>query len=119
MINKVLLIGNLGKDPHKRTLDNGNTVMNFSLATNENYKDKNGEWQTVTEWHNIVFWGDRELSKGDMIYVEGKLQTRKWQDKDGNDKYTTEVVARVIRMIKSNESKPTASQIESPGGLPF
>lgn len=96
-LNKVQLIGNLGKDPELRTTS-GDDVCNFSIATSERWKDRDGEQQEKTEWHNIVVWGklaevcDRYLSKGSKVYVSGKLQTRKWTDKDGNDRYTTEVV---------------------------
>ncbi|MEE9373691.1 MAG: single-stranded DNA-binding protein [Saprospiraceae bacterium] len=113
MINKVILVGNLGKDPEVRHLESGSVMARFSVATNENYQDKNGEWQTQTEWHNIVCWrslaerAERSLKKGSLIYLEGKLTTRKWQDKDGNDKYTTEVVARTIRALERRE--PTIS----------
>ncbi len=105
MINKVILIGNLGKDPEVRTLDNGAKVVRFSLATNESYQDKSGEWQTVTEWHNVTMWrslaerAERDLKKGSMIYLEGKLTTRKWTDKEGQERYTTEVVANTFRKL--------------------
>ena len=110
MINKVTLIGNLGRDPEVRKLESGASVAKFSVATNENYRDKNGEWQTITEWHNVVAWralaerAERDLKKGTMVYVEGKLTTRKWQDKDGNDRYSTEVVAFVLRSLERRES---------------
>jgi single-strand DNA-binding protein len=110
MINKVFLIGNLGRDPEVRRLESGVAVAKFSLATNENYKDKNGEWQTLTEWHDVVAWRglaervERELKKGKLAYVEGKLTHRKYQDKDGNDRYVTEVLANVIRLLERRES---------------
>jgi len=110
MINKVLLIGNVGRDPEVRKLESGASVAKFSVATNENYKDKAGEWQTVTEWHNIVAWrglaerAERDIKKGSLVYVEGKLTTRKWQDKEGNDKYTTEVLALQLRSLEKRES---------------
>ena len=98
-VNKVILIGNLGRDPEVRTMQNGNKVANLSLATSENWKDKNtGERKEKTEWHRVVIFGnladiaERYLKKGSKVYICGQLQTRKWQDKDGNDKYTTEVV---------------------------
>ena len=115
MINKVLLIGNLGRDPEIRRLESGAAVAKFSIATNENYKDKSGEWQTITEWHNIVAWrglaerAERDLKKGGMVYVEGKLTTRKWQDKEGKDQYTTEVVALLLRSLERRESSAGAS----------
>ncbi len=109
MLNRVTLIGNLGKDPEVRHLESGSAVGKFSVATNESYKDKVGEWQTNTEWHNIVCWrnlaerAERSLKKGSLVYVEGKLTTRKWQDKEGNDKYTTEVVANTFRLLEKRE----------------
>jgi len=110
MINKVLLIGNLGKDPEVRHLESGIAVAKFSLATNESYKDKNGEWQNLTEWHDIVAWRglaervERDLKKGKLAYVEGKLTHRKYQDKEGNDRYITEVVANVVRLLEKREN---------------
>ena len=110
MINKVILIGNLGRDPEVRRLESGAVVAKFSLATNESYRDKNNEWQTQTEWHDIVVWrnlaerAERDLKKGKLVYVEGKLTHRKWQDKDGNDRYTTEVVANTFRLLERREA---------------
>jgi single-strand DNA-binding protein len=109
MINKVTLIGNLGGDPELKTLEGGATVARFSLATNENYKDKNGEWQTQTEWHNIVVWRDQadraaaQLKKGMMVYVEGKISYRKYQDQNGQDKYITDIVASSYRKLEKSE----------------
>ncbi len=98
-VNKVILIGNLGKDPEVRTMQNGNKVANLSIATSENWKDKaTGERKEKTEWHRVVIFGnladiaEKYLKKGSKVYVSGALQTRKWQDKDGQDKYSTEVV---------------------------
>ncbi len=99
-VNKVILIGNLGKDPEVRRLNSGAPVVSFSIATSETWKDKNtGERQERTEWHNVVIFNEnlakiaeQYLKKGSKVYVEGKLQTRKWQDQSGNDRYTTEVV---------------------------
>lgn len=110
MINKVILVGNLGQDPEVRTLENGTKVAKFSVATNENYQDKAGEWQTITEWHNVVAWrrlaetSENYLKKGGRVYVEGKLTTRKWQDQNGNDRYSTDVVARILRNLEKRES---------------
>lgn len=121
MVNKVLLIGNLGKDPEVRKLDNGSSVGRFSVATNESYKDKSGEWQNLTEWHNVVVWrqlaerAERTLKKGSMVYVEGKLTTRKWQDKEGNDRYSTEVVANTFRSLEKRESTEASSFPPLPG----
>ncbi len=101
MYNKVSLIGHLGKDPEVRRLESGAAVAKFSLATSESYKDKAGEWQSVTEWHDVVLWrslaerAERDLKKGSLVFVEGKLTTRKWQDKEGNNRYSTEVVAQL------------------------
>ena len=109
MINKVILIGNLGKDPEIRKFDNGGAVTKFPVATNENYRDKNGEWQTVTEWHNVTVWGpaaeraEKDFKKGTMVYIEGKLTTRKYQDQQGVDKYITEVRAAVTRRLEKRE----------------
>ncbi len=121
MVNKVILIGNLGKDPEVRHLDGGSSVGRFSVATNESYKDKSGEWQNLTEWHNVVVWrqlaerAERSLKKGNMVYVEGKLSTRKWTDKEGNDKYTTEVVANTFRLLEKRESTGTTAYPPLPG----
>ena len=107
MINKVILIGNLGRDPEVRRFDNGSAVAKFSVATNENYRDKSGEWQKITEWHDVVCWrqlaerAEKSLKKGSMVYIEGKLTHRKYQDQNGVDKYITEVVANVLRSIRS------------------
>ncbi|MBT8188839.1 MAG: single-stranded DNA-binding protein [Bacteroidia bacterium] len=114
MINKVTLIGNLGKDPEVRTLENGTSVARFSVATNENYRDRNNEWQTITEWHNVVAWRNladravRDLKKGSLVYVEGKITTRKWQDRDGNDRYSTDIVANTLRLLEKRESSANA-----------
>lgn len=107
MVNRVILIGNLGRDPEVRRLENGAVVAKFPIATNESYKDKNGEWQQLTEWHDIVAWrtlaerAEAQLKKGAMVYVEGKLTHRTWQDQDGNNRYATEVVANYFRLIGS------------------
>ena len=110
MVNKVILIGNLGKDPEVRTLENGAMYAKFSLATNESYKDKNGEWHNITEWHNIIMWralaerAEKQLKKGSQIYVEGKLTSRSYQDKDGNTKYITEVRVNTFRSLDKREN---------------
>ena len=104
-VNKAILIGRLGKDPETRFMTNGEAVTNVSLATSENYKDKSGEKQERTEWHNLVFYrrlaeiAGEYLKKGSMIYVEGRIQTRKWQDKEGKDRYTTEIVVNEMTML--------------------
>ncbi len=104
-VNKVLLIGNLGKDPEVRTLESGAKVANFPLATTESYKNKNGERVDTTEWHNIVLWrgladvAENYLKKGNQIFVEGKIKTRSWEDKEGNKRYTTEILADNMTML--------------------
>ncbi len=104
-VNKVILIGNLGKDPEVRYLEGGTAVANFPLATSETYKNRNGEMTTSTEWHNIVVWRrlaeitEKYLKKGNKVYIEGKLRTRSWQDQDGNTRYTTEIVADNLTML--------------------
>lgn len=107
-VNKVILIGNLGKDPEVRYMPNGNAVCNVTLATSETWKDKQtGEQKEQTEWHNLTFYrrlaeiAGEYLRKGSKIYVEGRLQTRKWQDKNGNDRYTTEIIANEMQMLDS------------------
>lgn len=107
-VNKVILVGNLGRDPEVRYSPNGSAVANVTLATSESWKDKtSGEKQEKTEWHRIVFFGrlaeiaGEYLKKGAQIYVEGRLQTRKWQDKDGHERYTTEIVANDMQMLGS------------------
>mgnify|MGYP003519344099 CR=1 FL=1 len=104
-VNKVILIGNLGRDPEVRYMPDGGAITNVSIATTENWKDKNGEKQEKTEWHRVAFFGKlaeiagEYLKKGSQVYVEGRLQTRKWQDKDGQDKYTTEIIADRMQML--------------------
>ncbi len=107
MINKVILIGNLGADPEIRYTQEGTSVATFNIATTERWTDKSGQKQESTEWHRIVAWRrlaeicGEYLNKGSKVYIEGKLQTRKWQDQNGNDKYTTEIVAREMKMLDS------------------
>jgi single-strand DNA-binding protein len=105
-VNKVILIGNLGKDPEVKYTPSGTAVAKFSLATNERYKDKNGEWQDRTEWHNIVAWqrlaeiAGEYLKKGRSVYIEGRIQTRSWDDKQtGQKKYMTEIVANDLVLL--------------------
>ena len=118
-VNKVILIGNLGKDPEVRYLDNGVAVANFSLATTENYKNKEGERVSQTEWHNIVLWrglaevAEKWLNKGSSVYVEGKIRTRKWEDKDGNDRWSTEIVANNMQMLGSKNGDAPRDQQET------
>ena len=106
-VNKVILVGNLGADPEVKYTANGNVpVANLRIATSERWQDKaSGEWQEKTEWHRVVAWrflaerAERFLRKGKQVYIEGKLETRKWQDRDGNDRYTTEIVAREMQIL--------------------
>jgi len=110
MVNKVTLIGNLGKDPEIRRLETGAAVGKFSIATNESYRDKSGEWQTQTEWHDVVVWNamaeraERDLKKGKLVYVEGKLTHRKYTDKNDIERYITEVRALTYRLLEKRES---------------
>ena len=103
-VNKVILVGNLGQDPESRSMPSGGEVVNFSVATSENWKDRDGNRQERTEWHRVVIWNEnlgrvakQYLKKGSKVYLEGQIQTRKWQDQSGNDKYTTEVVLQRFR----------------------
>ena len=104
-LNKVMLIGNLGKDPEVRYTASGTAVASFSIATSERYKSKTGEWEEKTEWHNVVLWGRQAevageyLAKGKTVYIEGRLQTRKWQDRDGKDRWSTEIVGEKMQML--------------------
>lgn len=106
-INKVILIGNLGRDPEVRYLPDGGAITNISIATTEVWKDKSGEKQERTEWHRVAFFGrlaeiaGEYLKKGSQVYVEGSLRTRKWQDKEGQERYTTEIVASEMKMLGS------------------
>ena len=122
-LNKVMLIGNLGKDPEVRYTASGQAVASFSLATSEKFKGKSGEWEERTEWHNITLWGKlaeiagEYLSKGKTAYIEGRLQTRKWQDKNGNDRYTTEIVGDKMQMLSpKGERRGDDSASGSAGG---
>ncbi|MCB9679240.1 MAG: single-stranded DNA-binding protein [Alphaproteobacteria bacterium] len=108
-VNKVILVGNLGADPETRTAQNGTMIANLRLATSERRKDRDGNWSDHTEWHRVVCFGRtaenvaRFCRKGKQIYVEGRIQTSKWQDKDGNDRWSTEVIAHEIRFLGSRE----------------
>ena len=114
-VNKVILIGNLGRDPETRYMPDGAAITNISVATTDTWKDKQGEKQERTEWHRVAFFGrlaeiaGEYLKKGSQVYVEGRLQTRKWQDKDGNDKYTTEIVADRMQMLGSRQGMGAAA----------
>lgn len=118
-VNKVILVGHLGKDPEIQYLDSGVCLAKFSLATTESYKDRNGNKVDQTEWHNIVIWrklaevAEKYLRKGNAIYLEGKIQTRSWDDKDGNKKYMTEIVAdNFVMLDKKSDSSDYSGQKE-------
>lgn len=121
MINKVTLIGHLGRDPEVRHLESGAAVAKLNVATNESYKDKDGNWQDRTEWHTVVAWrtlaerAENSLKKGSLVYVEGKLSTRKWQDSEGKDRWTTEVVANYFRSMDRRENSGGGSYPPMPG----
>src|SRR5258705_13191776 len=128
-VNKVILIGNLGADPETRYLPSGDAVANIRIATTEVWKDKGGEKQEHTEWHRIAFFGKlaeiagEYLKKGSPVYVEGRIRTRKWQDKEGQEKYSTEIVADRMQLLGSRGSgsesmarEPKAAAVESGGG---
>ena len=119
-INKVILVGNLGADPETRYMPSGGAVTNIRIATSESWKDKNtGENQERTEWHSIAFFGrlaeiaGEYLRKGSQVYVEGRLRTRKWQDRDGNDRYTTEVIANEMQMLGGRPGSGAPARSES------
>jgi single-strand DNA-binding protein len=132
-LNKAILIGRLGKDPEIRATQSGGSVVSFSVATNHSQKNAQGEWNDITEWHNIVVFGNRAefagkyLSKGQLVYIEGRLQTSSWEDQNGQKKYKTEVIANDLQMLgsKSDNSAQTANSapLESnnagDGGAPF
>ncbi|MBL8521591.1 MAG: single-stranded DNA-binding protein [Betaproteobacteria bacterium] len=108
-LNKVLLIGNLGRDPETRYMPDGGAITNVSIATTSQWKDKSGEKQEATEWHRVAFFGrlaeiaGEYLKKGSQVYVEGRIRTRKWTDKDGQEKYSTEIVADEMKMLGSRQ----------------
>ena len=114
-VNKVILVGNLGKDPEVRYLEGGTAVAKFSLATSESYKNKEGVKVDQTEWHNVVLWrglaevAEKYLRKGMTVYVEGKIRTRSWDDKDGNKRYTTEIVGDNMTMLGSKKDNGASS----------
>ncbi len=122
-VNKVILVGNLGKDPETRYMPNGDQVTNVTIATSESWKDKNsGEQKEATEWHRVVFFrrlaeiAGQYLKKGSQVYIEGSLKTRKWQNKEGLDQYTTEIVADEMKMLGKREGMGDAPPRESGGG---
>lgn len=127
-VNKVILVGNLGKDPETRYLSSGEAVANFSVATTEGWKDKqSGEKKELTEWHRISAFGKlaeicgEYLKKGSAVYIEGRIRTRKWQDKDGQDRYSTEILADRMQMLggKPQSDEPQGSPEPKKGGGSF
>ena len=125
-VNKVILVGNLGQKPEMRYTATQTAVANLSIATTESWKDKeSGENRDKTEWHRVVFFGslaeiaEKYLDKGSSVYVEGKIQTRKWQDKDGNDRYTTEVLGNQLTMLGSRSSSDSSNQTDNSSSTPF
>lgn len=125
-LNRTMLIGRVGKDVEVRTTDNSK-VASFTLATSEKYKDRNGEVKEQTEWHNIVVWGkladvcEKYVQKGSTLYVEGKIRTRSWDDKDGNKRYITEILASAIQLLdkKENSSAPADTAPQRPQSTPL
>ena len=120
-INKVIIVGHLGNDPEMRTMPNGDAVANISVATSESWNDRNtGERREVTEWHRIVFYRRQAeicgeyLRKGSQVYVEGRLKTRKWQDNNGQDRYTTEIQGDVLQMLGSRQDEPKSQSKSQP-----
>ena len=120
-LNKAMIIGNLGRDPEMRYTPGGQAVTQFTVAVNRNYKGQNGEWQEETEWFRVVVWGQQAeraaeyLRKGNKVYIEGRLQTRQWEDKDGQKRYTTELVAN---QVTSLQPRTREDGIPEPGGAP-
>ncbi len=120
-VNKVIIIGNLGRDPELKSLPSGQPVANFSIATSEKWKDKStGETNEQTEWHNIIMFGKlaeiagQYLKKGSSVFIEGRLQTRKWQDKTGQDRYTTEIIANEMKMLGSRGDQSGSQPAQQP-----
>lgn len=132
-LNKAIIMGNLGRDVELKYTPSGKAVANFSIATSESWKDKSGQKQEKTQWHNIVAWGsqaehcDHYLAKGSQVLIEGRIETRSWDDKDGNKKYTTEIIANNVQFIGKKEnkqsdsfdSKPEVNQAFTSEDIPF
>ncbi len=124
MVNKVTLVGNVGRDPQLRRLESGAAVASFSLATSERYRGTDGEWRERTEWHEITLWrklaerAEHALNKGMLVYLEGKLSTRSWQDKAGIERKRTEVVADYLRILDRKEAGSKPTKTEAPGESP-
>jgi len=124
-VNKVILVGRLGRDPEIRTTQSGNSVGNMRVATSERRKDRDGNWNDHTEWHTIVMFGRtaenavRYLKKGRQVYIEGRLQTRKWQDKEGNNRYSTEVVCNVLNYLGKGSDNDGSGSSGASSGSPY
>ncbi len=121
MLNKAIIIGNLGADPEQRQTQTGSTVTNFNVATSTKWKDSEEQWKEETEWHRIVTFGrlaeicGQYLTKGSKVYIEGRIQTRSWEDQTGNKRYTTEIVAREMKMLDSKPANNTPhNELHSP-----
>ncbi len=125
MVNKVILIGNLGKDPEVRTLESGVKYATFSIATNESFKDKNDQWQTQTEWHNIVAWrnlaekAEKTLKKGSSVYIEGKITYRKYTDKENIERSVTDIIANTLYSLDKQERMESISKEKDDDITPF
>jgi single-strand DNA-binding protein len=125
-VNKVILVGNVGKDPEIRYLEGGTAVCSFPMATSETYRNRDGERVTNTEWHNIVLWrglaeiAERYVKKGSQLFIEGKIRTRSWDDKDGNKRYTTEIIADNMQMLgrRADDSTDSAAPSAKPAEQP-
>lgn len=132
-VNKVILVGNVGKDPETRYLEGGTAVCSFPLATSETYRNRDGERVTTTEWHNVVLWrglaevAEKYVRKGSQLYIEGRIRTRSWDDRDGNKRYTTEIVGDNMQMLgkrsddagpqqETNDAQQSGPSQEKPGG---
>jgi len=124
MINKTILVGRVGKDPETRNLGESSKVSKFSLATSESYKDKQGQKVETTEWHNIVVWNgladvvEKYVRKGSLLYVEGKIKYGSYDDKDGNKKYTTDIVVNNLQMLGGKSDEPEQNGFDNAGGNP-
>lgn len=124
-VNKVILLGHLGKDPEVRHLEGGRAVANFSLATTENFKNKNGERESRTEWHNIVLWtpfaeiAEKYLKKGSQVYIDGRLTNRSYDDKDGNKRYISEIVGQNLTLLGAKSAEGGESNSAPSGSAPF
>ena len=119
-VNKAILVGNVGKDPEVRYLEGGASVASFSLATTEVYRNRNGEKVSQTEWHNIVAWrhladlAEKYITKGRQLYIEGRITNRSWEDKEGNKRYTTEIVANTIQLLGRKGDEPNGDPAQKP-----